>query len=186
MIGRKRILTIIAAVFLTATIAVTAQMHRGMGGPGPGPHGMQMRDCFDDLNLTPEQENKIIDQRFAHKQEVLPIQKDLLKKKIELKAELDKDVPDQAKLDRISDELAALQGKLKKAQLHFLLSIKSILTKEQWQEAKENFLERRVGGPGMNRPAMEMQPGRGPCKMPGGPGMPGNAPAPPPPLEDED
>ena len=144
-----------------------------------------MRDGFEGMNLTPEQENKIIDQKFAHMQETLPLKRDLQKKQLEMKTELDKDSPSQAVLDRISDEITTLMGKLKKSRLHFLLSIKSILTKEQWQEAKESLMDRGDRGPRMGRQPMGAEPGRGPCRMAG---APGTAPSPPPvpPSEDEE
>lgn len=184
MSGRKRFFMFtMTAIFLLAAVLAIAQARCGKGGTGPG--GMGMRGCFEDLDLTPDQENKIIDQKFQHMQETLPLKRDLQKKQLEMKTELDKDAPSQAVLDRISDEITALQGKLKKSRLHFILSIRSILTKEQWQEAKESLLERRERGPRMDRPPMGMEPGKGPCKMAG---APGNAPAPPPgpPADDED
>ncbi|HNQ77681.1 MAG TPA: periplasmic heavy metal sensor [Acidobacteriota bacterium] len=181
MTMRKIILTVLtASSVLLFCGAVSAQMHRARGGQGGG---MQMSECFRGLELTPEQESKIIDQKFAHQQEILPIKRDLMKKRLEMKAELDKENPNQAVLDRISDEMNALEGKMKKSKLHFLLSIRTILTKEQWQEAKQDLMERREGRPGMHRPPMAMEPGRGPCKAPG---KPGAAPAPPYPPEDED
>ena len=144
---------------------------------------MPMADCFRDMDLTPEQESKMIDQKFAHQQEILPIKRDLMKKRLEMKAELDKENPNPAVLDKLSDEITALEGKIKKSRLHFLLSIRTVLTKEQWQKAKENLMERREGRPGMHRPPMAMEPGKAPCKAPGNPGA---APAPPHPPEDED
>ncbi len=183
MKGKTSSITLfIASVILLFGLGASAQMHRAQGGPGQCMMGMN--DGFQDLGLTPEQEEKIIDQKFAHQQEILPFKRDLMKKRLEMKAELDKENPNQALLDKLSDEITALDGKIKKSRLHFLLSIRTVLTKEQWMKAKENLMERREGRPGMPHPPMGMEPGKGPCKAPGNPGA---APAPLFPLdEDED
>lgn len=140
---KKVFVTVIVSLLVLSVLYVFAQapmMGRGEGHKGKG---LQMKEFDDDLDLTPEQEAKIVDIRFAHHQEILPLRRDLQKKKIELIAELDKENPNQQVLDKLSDEMNAIMGKIKKSKLHFLLSIKSVLTKEQWEEAKEDFLDRK-------------------------------------------
>lgn len=142
---RKVVTVVLMAVFVAlcgiALVAQAPQMGR------KGGRRMAMRDLPDDLDLTLEQQNKVIDLRFSHEQETLSLRRDLMKKRAEFKAELDKENPSQAMLDKISDEMTALQGKMKKSKIHFFLSLKSILTKEQWQKAKEALDERFEDGP---------------------------------------
>lgn len=174
---RKVFLGIVASLLVFSMVYVFAQgpmMNKGDFHKGKG---MQMREFIEDLDLTPEQESKLVDIKFAHQQEILPLQRDLEKKRLEFKAELEKENPNQQVLDKISDEMSALMGKIKKSKLHFLLSMKSVLTNEQWKKAKEHFMEREGGGFGHNN-RNEMRKG---CKM-----MPQGAPmAPPPPPPQE-
>ena len=139
---KKRVFALVTVLLLVLSVflvfAQSPMMGRGEERKGKG---MQMRELIEELNLTPEQETKMVDLRFTHQQEIIPLQRDLQKKRIELKAELEKENPNIQLLDKLSDEISALMGKIKKARLHFLLSIKSILTKEQWQIAKGNFFE---------------------------------------------
>lgn len=160
---KRKLLIVFAVLVAVASMVYVFAQHPGLGrGEGPKEKRMEMREFVDDLNLTPEQQLKMIDLRFAHHQEMLPLQKDLQKKRIELKSELDKESPNQQVLDKLTDEMSAIMAKIKKSKLHFLLSLKSVLTKEQWQEAKEHFIERDGEGCG-NRERKEMR--KGECRM---------------------
>jgi Spy/CpxP family protein refolding chaperone len=177
MTKKKMILGVLLMISLTALVLVFAQEPRGPGGRG---RGEGMRGFCEDLNLTTEQQTKMIDLKFVHEQEVLVLKKDMMKKRMELKAELDKENPSVTVLDKLTDDMSALQGKMKKSKLHFLLSLKTVLTKEQWLQAKERFDERGEGGPDM-RP--QMHQGKAGCM---GPGKGMNTPPSPPPMPDED
>jgi len=174
---KKVLVTAVVSILALSVLYVFAQGPMMGRGNGPKGKGMQMREFVEDLDLTPEQEAKMVDISFAHHQEILPLQRDLQKKRIELKAELEKENPNQMVLDKLSDEMSAIMGKIKKSKLHFLLSMKSVLTKEQWQKAKEHFMERE--GDDLGRGHKMGAPG---CKMmPQGGQM---APPPPPPPQE--
>jgi hypothetical protein len=104
-----------------------------------------MKRCGEDLGLTPEQQIKMIDIRFDHKLEVLAIKRDLIKKGIELKAEMDKEEPSQPALDKIADDMALLQARMKKSDMHCVLAAKALLTKEQWLKAKDRITDECMG-----------------------------------------
>jgi Spy/CpxP family protein refolding chaperone len=150
----KRMLVVVLTLLLL-TLFVSAQKPSGTPGAGgcqmmkhQGPEmmgGRGMEDFLEDLKLTPDQQTKITDLKFAHQQEILPLKRDLTKKRIELKSELEKESPNKATLEKLTDEISVLQAKVQKSKLNFLLSLKTVLTPEQWQKAKENFLEEKGG-----------------------------------------
>ncbi len=142
---RKTLIVFVVLIAVVTTLYVFAQNPPMGRGEGPRGKTMQMRDFIDDLDLTPEQQAKMVDLRFAHRQELLPLERDLQKKRIELENELSKENPNLQIVDKLSDEISAIKAKIKKSRLHFLLSLKSVLTPEQWQKAKEQFIEREGG-----------------------------------------
>lgn len=138
--------SLIVSVVVSSQVPMSNPPHERESVGGGGPHlmkGGSDEDFLEELDLTMEQQNKIVDLKFNFEQEVLPLRRDLQKKRLELKGELDKENIDKAKVERLSDEMSALHGKIQKARLNLLLSIKSVLTKEQWEKAKESFFEKR-------------------------------------------
>ncbi len=144
---------VVALTLLLLTLFVSAQNPPGTPGAGgcqmmKHPNyqmlgGRGMEDLLEDLNLTQEQETKLVDLKFAHQQEVLPLKRDLTKKRIELKSELEKENPNKATLEKLTDEISVLQAKIQKSKLNFLLSLKTVLTPVQWRKVKENFMEEK-------------------------------------------
>ena len=96
-----------------------------------------------ELGLTPDQIQKLEDLKYQHEKQVIDVKRDLALKRLDLRRELQKDSPDRAVLDRLTDETSALRGRMQKLRLNHMLDAKKILTPEQAQMIKDRFMERR-------------------------------------------
>ena len=161
----------LAATVLAAGMAVLAL----------GPMGGRMAK---ELGLTGEQTQKLQELRYQHQKEAVGIRSQLQVKMLDLRHEMEKGSPDPAALDRMVDEAAALKASLQKARIHDLLEAKKILTPEQWQKARERFVERMGRGEGLRKggrghrgggPGLDQQ--RGPGHGPGPESGPGGSPS---------
>jgi len=133
----------IAAGLAAAGIAIFA------GNPFKSPKVVEA------LKLTPEQQQKLEETSYQHQKEAANLRRDMQLKRLDLQRELDKENPDQAILDKLIDEQAALRAQAGKARVEQMLAVKKILTPEQWAKAKELRQERRAermgGRHGRNR-----------------------------------
>lgn len=168
MTGKKILLGLIIMILIAASASVFAQAAKKTCVVTSAPKDLCekkiekkviMRGCCDDLGLRPEQQIKMIDIKFDHQLEILTIKKELLKKEIELKVELDKENPDKVVLEKIADDMALLQAKMKKSDLRCILAAKALLTKEQWMKGRERIIAECMGpGPCHEGPEMFVAP----------------------------
>jgi Spy/CpxP family protein refolding chaperone len=87
-----------------------------------------------ELNLTPEQGEEIKNQRSEHRRIKKQLSHSLREKQKELKAELEKEVSDRGKVDRISKDIKQLQGERVDHRIEGVLQMKEILTPEQYRK----------------------------------------------------
>jgi Spy/CpxP family protein refolding chaperone len=145
-----------------------------------------------ELNLTPEQQQKLDDLRYQHRKDAVTLKRDMELKRLDLEREMEKDNPDPQVIDRLMDEQGALRTRMGKAKFHNLMDMKKILTPEQWSKVREQMQSHRAqrgrfagenrrggrgerpdgpphtgGAPGMSAPGA----GSGPERGPGGPMM---------------
>lgn len=150
----------------------------GRGGPGPmmrshdGMFGAWWKDSelAKQIELTPDQ-SKQIEQKFMESRlKLIDERADLEKQETLLQSMMDEDRPDEAKVSTQLDKVVAARGRLEKENAMMMLSIRRVLSVEQWKKLQTIQHEHeRMGG--MNW--MRRAPG------PGGPGRRQGPPAPP-------
>ena len=107
---------------------------------GPGKEGMMKKarqSIVKELNLSEEQQRQVKRQRQKHMQAAKEVHKTLRAKKKELRIELEKTDVDTSKINAISSEIKSLFSKQTDLRIEGILSMKHILTPEQFQKLKE-------------------------------------------------
>lgn len=148
----------VVVLFAAAGIAALA------GNPFHNPKVVQA------LNLTPEQQQKLDDLAYRHQKEAVGLRADLQLKRLDLERELDKVSPDQAAVDRLLDEQAAMKARLGKARVHQMLDVRRVLTPEQWSKVREFRQSRRAERMSGRRGQGGFGGGASRGMYPGGPG----------------
>jgi Spy/CpxP family protein refolding chaperone len=118
------------------------QHGRGMGrGPmmGSGPHGCGMHGegrCYMNpkawQSMTPEQQEKCKKMRAVHQMETMELRKQLAAKRIELKTLWKQPKIDQARIEKLSDEIAELSAALSKKRDKYLLKCRQAMGDLGW------------------------------------------------------
>jgi Spy/CpxP family protein refolding chaperone len=158
-------------------------MH-GRGPEGPGGHGMSILppgtwwknpDMVTLLGLTPDQQ-KHLDQIFLDSRlQLIQLHASLEEEQLKLEPLLDANPLDQGRaLEQIS-RIADMRANLEKADAKMLLSLRAVLTPDQWTKLHTARHNRREGAPGADG-----RRERNGQRWNGGPEGPG-AGAPPPP-----
>jgi len=166
---KKMILTVLAiALLATSSLAFAQGWGRGAGmaygpgawmGPGPYAPGYFPGYWAASLNLTPEQIQKMQALREAYWKEIMPMQNELLSKRLELRGLWLQPNPDQDKILAKQKEINALREKLQEKATKHRLEMRRILTPEQ--QAKLGAAFGWFGpGPGFGRKG-GFGPGRG-------------------------
>jgi protein CpxP len=147
----------------------------GRGGPGPMMHGRdgmfgawwKDSEVAKQIELTPEQ-SKQIEQKFTESRlKLIDERADLEKQETLLGSMMEEDRPDEARVGAQLDKVVAARGRLEKENAMMMLSIRRVLSVEQWKKLQALQHEReRMGGMNWMRRAP-------------GPGGPGRRPGPP-------
>ncbi len=163
----KRI-KIITAVAIVATLitAGSAFAQRGQGrGVMNNPNGRGMMydaerpyaygQCI--LNLTPEQDEKIIVLRTKHLKEVTPLRNELDEKRARIRTLQSADSPNLNEINKTIDEMAVIRTKIQKKSAAHRVEVSSLLTDDQ----RVIYNSRRQGRMGRNNAGMGRGAGRG-------------------------
>ena len=182
---------------LLAGFAANAQAgERGPKAKGEGPKAGKPMGPPADLNLTPEQKQKMDKIHEAASKQAEPLHKEMAAKMKEMQPLWAVDKPDRAAIERKHAEMSAIQNKLWGIHIDAKLQIHALLTPEQ----RSKWADDHDAGPGM--PGMHVDecpcmhgsecpcmhggecpcmhgagPGKGP-DGPGGSGGPGKGPKP--------
>ena len=100
------------------------------------------------LDLTDEQRETIKAQREEHREKIKEMREELASSMKELHAELEKEDPDRRTIDGIVEKICELREDMLKERVNTILSLREILTAEQFAELKEmreRMRERRTG-----------------------------------------
>ncbi len=153
--NRNRALSIIGVVtLLSAGFIANAQAgERAPKAKGEGPKAGKPMGPFADLNLKPEQKQKIDQIHEAAAKQAEPLEKEMAAKMKEMQALWTVDKPDKAAIERKHAEMSAITSKLWSIHIDSKLQIHALLTPEQRAKWASH------PGPGMHGP--------------GGPGMHG-------------
>lgn len=142
----------LARTFAIATVLLTGLVTSAQAGPR-GPKGgkpMGGMGPMADLNLTPEQKQKIDQIHDAAGKQGEPLHKELGAKMKELQALWAGDKPDKAAIERKHDEMTPIFTKLRTIHIDTRLQIHALLTPEQRAKwASHHEMHGKMMGPGM-------------------------------------
>ncbi len=145
----------IFVVLMVLCLVVSFSSAAIAGGHRPGPFGkMGMDDKLakkmhkaivnaEELGLTDEQEDKIVDLKIKMKKEVIQYDAKIDTVKIDIKSELWKDKIDQVKIDKLINDKYALKRDKAKALVEYMVEFKSILSDEQNAQMKSMCLKEK-------------------------------------------
>jgi protein CpxP len=135
--------------------------HGGMGREGMG-RWWDNPQAAKDLNLAPEQKQKMDDIFQQNRPKLVDLHASVQKEEETLYPLINADSPDETKILAQIDRVAQARAELEKANARMLLSVRQVLTADQWTKLRAARAQRMAA--------------RGPHGGPDGPGM-----APPPP-----
>ncbi|MBS3819730.1 periplasmic heavy metal sensor [bacterium] len=143
---------IYALVFLLAinlTALLTLAYNRLLFQKSPSPEPAQTESSLqEELNLTPQQHERLKAHRKAYKQEIQPTVQEIQEKDKLLLEEIQSEKPNLKRIYALVDEISQLQAEIQKEAVKKLLQEKSILNPEQRKHYFSVF-EQHVCGRGM-------------------------------------
>ena len=172
---RSRALLLVGTLLLAAPVLV-AQMPMG-GNPQDGdgrmghmhilPPGTWWREpaVIQMLNLTQDQQKKLDETFLQSRIQLVQMHASLEEEQLKLEPLLNANPPDQNRTMAEISRIADLRAELEKADAKMLLSMRAVLTTDQWTKLQD---ERRQRHQGMRQQHGPYGPG-----MQGGPGSPG-------------
>ena len=139
------------------------------GPPGP-PHPPDLgkwwknSEIVRELQLNEAQANQIEQTFLEQRLKLIDLRAELEKQEARLQPLIEADQPDEAKVSAQIDQVLAARGRLEKANALMMLSIRRVLTVEQWkklqgiQQEHERMERRRMGPPNGRAPGAAPPP----------------------------
>ena len=139
---RKTALFGIAVTFFLSS-AICAQAYHGEK-EGAGERNVREKHSklTEELGLTPEQEARLKEDRRAFMEKNKELGKKMRLKRKELKGELEKPVIDTAMVDKVINDIKELTGEKFKNRVNKIMSMKSVLTLEQFEKLQNKMKEK--------------------------------------------
>ena len=134
--------------------------HGGMGNEGMG-RWWDNPQVAKDLNLAPDQKQKMDDIFQQSRLKLIDLHAALQKEEATLDPLINADSPDETKILAQIDRVAQARAELEKSNARMLLSVRQVLTADQWTKLKAARAQRMAargprggpdGGPGMAPP----------------------------------
>ncbi|MCK4462870.1 MAG: periplasmic heavy metal sensor, partial [Candidatus Omnitrophica bacterium] len=97
----------------------------------------------EELGITAEQEAKLKAQREEFRDKNKKLMEKMLSKRKELKQELEKPNINRAKVDKIIADIKNLTGEKLRSRVHKIISMKNVLTQEQFEKLQKKMEEKR-------------------------------------------
>ncbi len=128
------------------------------GPPGP-PHPPDLgkwwknSEIVRELQLSEAQTNQIEQTFLEQRLKLIDLRAELEKQEARLQPLIEADQPDESKVSAQIDQVLAARGRLEKANALMMLSIRRVLSVEQWkklqaiQQERERMERRRMGPP---------------------------------------
>lgn len=146
--------------------------------PRPGPMGPDLgkwwknSDVARELALTDAQTAQIEQTFFDHRMKLIDLNADVQRNEARLQPLIEADTVDEAKIGAQLDSLLAARSRLEKANVMMMLSIRKVLSVEQWkrlERVKEQHMHRMQGPPGVMGNLMGPRRMRSPEAVPAAP-----------------
>ena len=147
----------LAIIFLTVSEAA-AQM------PGVGRQGGSRlkEDIFKQLNLTPEQQQKLGENRKAQREKMAQLLQAVKEKREELRKDLESATVTRDAVQPLVSDIKSLEAQLVDNRVNGIFAVKEILTPEQFaqfsqimEKRKDGMAKRFQGRPGRQKGTMD-------------------------------
>ncbi len=146
---KMNIITVVMVMVFSAALAFAGPGGRGMGpGPGMSPY------AASNLELTPEQSQKLQALEEAYLKEITPLQNQLFSKKAEMRLLWSQQNYDQEKTTVKQKEINELQQQTQERATQYQFETRNIFTPEQRAKAV-NFAPGHSRGPGWKMVGLE-------------------------------
>lgn len=142
-ISRYLVMTLVTAMCLSLSSAAFAGSSCSPGW-GERTHKEGKDRFFKELNITPQQREKLDANRAKNEKAVEALHDELRARKSELNDEIGKPTVDKVKVDSITADIKSLMGKLMDYRVADLLSLKEILTPEQFKKMQNRMHEKKA------------------------------------------
>ncbi len=130
--------------------------------PGRGHQGMER--MARSLDLSEEQEAKMMDMKLKMKKEMLPLKTEMDKLRGEMKIELTADKFNEGKVSKLNEQISQLHKQMQMKRVLHQRAVRDMLTAEQQKKFDLHLLspekKRGQGSPGAPRSFREMKPQR--------------------------
>ena len=134
-------------VIITLVLFSPSVVHAGWFTEKKGNYEAKKKDRIEkfakELGLTQKQQDQLKAQKEDGKAAMEDIRTKMQQKRKELKAELEKDVVDNAKIDSIINDTTALTTQMLRNKVNQMLATKQILTPEQFKKFQEKMEEKK-------------------------------------------
>ncbi len=130
------------ALALLPALALAQGMGMGPGGPagmGPGTAPGGMARMWADLNLSPDQIQKLEANHINYMKETLPIRNQIAIKRLEMRELWLQPNPNEAQILAKQKEINALMGQLQEKTTNFLFQSRTVLTPDQQAKLTANL-----------------------------------------------
>jgi len=143
---RKAVLLGVIATFLLTSSLYASHSYDDKGEGercARGERGEKFEKLKEELGITPEQATELKEQRKEFSGKRKELRKKLREKKQGLKAELEKESINRAAVDNTIEDIKNLTGEQYKNRVDKIISMKSILTPEQFKKLQSKMREKR-------------------------------------------
>jgi Spy/CpxP family protein refolding chaperone len=136
---KSKILSYAAAAILVLffTSTASAQWFGRNGEKGQKPDEGGFENIARELNLTESQKQQMAQQRTKEKEQGRVLREEMKAVRDELTKELDKDKPDRVRISSIISQMKELIGRRIEQRVEGILSMKQVLTPEQFKKLNE-------------------------------------------------
>ncbi|MBL7130947.1 MAG: periplasmic heavy metal sensor [Candidatus Omnitrophica bacterium] len=126
---------VVAALFLSSAAYAQSVDNAAQGEMRPRREPKQR--LIEELGLTVEQQEQIKEQCSENKEKNKELREKIRSKRLELKQELEKQNIDKSKIDSLVAEIKILMGQQLEQRVESILSMKEILTPEQFEKFQQ-------------------------------------------------
>ncbi|MFH0918511.1 MAG: periplasmic heavy metal sensor [Candidatus Omnitrophota bacterium] len=142
---RKTRLVMIGLVVSLLTISSVYAQTQNVGKPD----GARAKEgIYKELNLTPEQKQKLEENRKAHREKATQLRTEMMEKEKQLQQALKDPAVIRANVEPLINEIKVLQGQLIDQRVNGIFVVKEILTPEQVVQLHQLMEKRKAEGKG--------------------------------------
>lgn len=139
----KTISILLLCVGIFSAAAFAAEPCRRHGVKMERGHNEYVRSLMNELDLTPAQQERLLEQRKKQHTQSQQLRVELREKKKALQEELQKPKSDKGTLNRLTEEIKILQGMMLEDRVDGVMELKQTLSPEQYRSFQDKVQQHR-------------------------------------------